>query len=1623
MVLGEQLGRPLGRALGAFETRVNSQSNPMLDEVANLQGAGLQRLATPSTGPERVEQQTPRYEAAQAAANTYGYKEIGQGGPVASLFNFIGRGQSAVTGAATGFLGMRRSGEEISRGGVNEAMRRFREGGSGREQYRFADFTSTGRRIAEGEDVGGLERVWNTALGFAIDTATDPLTYISFGGSIMGRMRAANVIRGRSAGSVAQAGARNEARERLLDGVASSNFNTERFTRNLIEGSVTRTDKLAFDLNRRATELAASSPELKKIFGANPFDATSSLDDILRINQSLATRTVGLQSGPIDLLRQLAPDLAPDAAAMAYARRSSSGLRRWANENFGNEIGEAYFKALPQDIQGGLRIRLPFVRNADGSPLAFGVGGAGRLGDASPFIRKIEDFTQAGRDIFRAELEPILGKLGGKSGEIYYDAVIAATGKKTRTSLGSEGSTWVDYSFSNYADAKRRELRTVFDDTFIREHELTSTLYKNAQEQYGDSFSRPFVRYMYNTEELEAAYAIRDTFSEAESAAITAANSWRKMLDALGNDALEVFEDAGMAFHFLTNYVPRIMNKAALAAAKVQKRRGVSARPGFTKHREQWAAQWEISQDGTAYVIKWMPNEDIANINPNYFETDPTVWMSVYLSELRSSLNDQKIINMLRSKGMLTAAQMEKYTDINEGELQRRVVQLVQRENLEGIFPTIARAEKVLAKYAPMEGEEFTAVVTELEQLGVNFIRKQDVSNYLEVDGVYTNIIDASEIRQLTNGRWQVFDKSGVKLRYNQRVTQEGLVEVGDVGRAAPPMEFDSYAQAKTAWDNAQIVNRENIWQNFYLPDEFDKLAREISAINSQPMFVPDRIVDFVGLSELEKADWVEGWMNALARFDQDGYELVLTRSGMPAFARGMGKQNLVSEQERIAPKFTEWLGRGGYMDIQGVQINELGEPTVASQKIIKQKIAEQMANDFAPAKFMQSIQRMFEAAQSPQTSGSRLYNDFYKPIYSAQKAWMTLGRGPGFVARNILGGSWNNWLAAVGREHNFKSAAIVRATRIAQVDVQKSIEKLGTQVDPSQVGELYRQEVRKQLSNSYSGEELDNLLEAWYLFSKNGLAGNRDTARLYGELYRSTIGRGTRQPQRRLADQNFRVQEKGDNSGLFEVLRDEDMSGTEKFLEAAAGENWWIRDFMAPKVEISEDYMRFAAFLKGIDEVGLEPDSFIRGYAASQFVKTTQFDYADLSEIEQALKLFVPFYTWTRYNVPLQVRAVIQQPGKVAQALRIHESLGAMFGEEEDTLSPSYVADRFGITIPEGNALLQMLPEWMRPKGDVTLNLTWGEPISDINQIFRDPAYAARVGGLRGLASGGVVNWRELAQQLNPIVAAASSAQQALGEAGRMDGRNVEEAPRWARALGLAREDPTEPGTFISNRSLLEAIRNTVPLAGQLERTIPYLGSERHEGRWTTSVISALFGLPVATIDDWKKASEMDRRSSFVQQQMKAEFGPEWAYRNEMIRRLTLEGASNDFIASLNLRDFSDNEVDVLRAVHTWRTFRRVEMLIENGVPEDEIIAALSAFAPEGSKVESLVQLIWKYVPKPPGDFETGERQFGLKAITRKDLQELGLNTNDVRNMTEEEQRNLVYWVNRNKGWTGPQS
>jgi hypothetical protein len=1615
-----------GPSFTTFKMRTESKVNPAMEQIENLTPSKRIELAGGSTGQQRVAQNQPRFDASVAAAEAYDLEKEPAKGPVSSFFNFIFRPQYAITGALSGLAGMDRAEDDRRFGRVGTAIERGFEGLRG-EEYRFSEFTNTGRRVAEDEEVGLPARAWNSALGFAIDTAVDPLTYISFGGSIMGRMRASQVIRGKSQELLKEALSRNSTDINKLvgDGVRVHNG--------------IRTEQLAARMNNVSKRLAESNDYFKAV----DFDVTASLENLMKQSDSIRA------SSKVDIFREVALDTAPEIAAMVYARGGSSALRAWAVRNFGEELGEAYFRALPKDIQGGIRIRMPFVRNADGTPISFGIEGvgAGRLAEKSPLLKQFNELTQAGRDVVRQRFEGVLGGLSGKAGRVYYDAVVAASGKKT---IG-KSSSYVDFELTQYASTRMRELRTAFDQEILRTHQVASKLYEDSLSAFGEKYQNRFFEYMYDTEALEGAGGRYNSLKEYEKSAFNTANTWRQMLDKLGHEAVEVYGDAGRAMYFLQNYVPRITRPGEIASRQLDATKGAGkgAMPDWTKHRAQWPADWVVDETGVARVIKWQPNHDIKKLRSGEFdgvyEVDPRMWMGTYLTEMRHALNDQIVMNELIERGFVTRAVRESYRKTDPAEIRRRIVELIAEQDpelrSERLVPdSLTEIQRVLkganewvtTREAETKGR---ALSRYLKEQGVDFLDVEDVNRYYLDEAasgtVYRNVMldpngnSMGSIRFEKN-RWHLMNPDG----------SDAFFRGSNI-----PAVFDDLAEAQVNLDVMFQNDRYVSYFNDYLPRNQSELLQEVSGLLENPNFTMQILKKFDTFTPKQQEALIDTWMNALRRFGRDEPQLTVTKSGQPAFLRGPGMQPIDVELQRVTEEFRGFIERQEYLNIAGVRFDPDGTLTQESQILVKTKIAQQLADTYAPAKVMQAMQRMFEVQNNPQTFGSKIYNDYYKPLYAAQKAWMTLGRGPGFVARNILGGTWNNFINDVGSANSLKSARYLSARKVAQKETQEYMKKQGTRLNPLELGEYYRNRVRENLKSRYSGAELDELLEAWDAFSRQGLAGNRETARLYGEVLRSVGGQtggrapttvgdiafgpraiGTRTQGSRGSP--FRVQPDAGTPGAPVVITSgEDLTWTENALEFIAGDNYWIRDVMSPMTEMSEDYMRFAAFLKGVQEVGLEDASTgIRGYTAATWVKTTQFDYADLSDVEQSLKMFIPFYTWTRYNVPLQLRAVIQQPGKIAQALRIHESLGEAFGED-DALEPSYISDRFGITIGEDSPLFNMLPEWARPKGDVTLGLTWGEPLGDLNALFRDPVHAAR-GGAGNVVKNGILNRRELAQALNPGINAVSEFQRALAESGQEGMRNVEDAPGWARVLGLSYEDPTEPGRFLMNRSVAEAVRQLVPVVGQGERMLPWLvGGERQTGRWTTSIVSAMFGLPVATTDDWKKASEMNRRAEFISRQLRGEYGPDWQPRLEMIRRLTDEGAPIEFIQSLALKELPTQQVDVQKAVHVWRMLRRIELLIEDGTPEDEVLAALSVFVPEGSKAESVVRLLWDYVPKPPGDFERGIRQYGLKPITRQEMKELGLTTQDIKNMTEEEQRTLIYWINRNRGWTGPQT
>lgn len=111
----------------------------------------------------------------------------------------------------------------------------------------------------------------------------------------------------------------------------------------------------------------------------------------------------------------------------------------------------------------------------------------------------------------------------------------------------------------------------------------------------------------------------------------------------------------------------------------------------------------------------------------------------------------------------------------------------------------------------------------------------------------------------------------------------------------------------------------------------------------------------------------------------------------------------------------------------------------------------------------------------------------------------------------------------------------------------------------------------------------------------------------------------------------------------------------------------------------------------------------------AALHVRKYLFDYSELTDFEKGLRNWAfPFYTWTRKNMPLQLEALITQPGKVS-------TVGNVFEEVEKEV------DRKGLTA-KGRPDYMKEGEWLQlPFESTTGGSMFGKPslpLADLNRL-----------------------------------------------------------------------------------------------------------------------------------------------------------------------------------------------------------------------------------------------------------------------------------------------------------------
>ena len=1631
-------------------------------------------FAGASTGSIRAESTRPEYERRQAAAEVIeGVEPDPQPTGVQSFLNFVDRPRSAIVGLMSGLQGIDRvegvrPGQEASlregRSTLQLARERAMEGLRGEEDWRVSDFGRIAEKKAEGT-ASTLERGWAATTGFIVDTVLDPLTYLSFGGTILGRRLGQEAVLGYT-------------QKAMRDGLTVAN--KENFIRSAVEQEIIRTPTLAQRFSslveNRIDELknlGKSDPEAAKLArqiearsNRTAFNQTDDVDELVRKSKFFNWDSPGGQK--YSLLEDASQALAPEFMALQFYTRGAGGLRRWSVKHFGEDIGNAYFASLPRDIQGGIRWRVPFYRDEKGVAKAFGIPGIGaaRLSEKSPFVRNVWMMTEKGRDKARKWFGAIPMKyMGGEHGEILWRAGLAATGQKMRT---SGGVTYVDYS-----DLQKITRTTKIDERrmslfMAEDHVEASSLYTQGIDSYGDKYLDVFQNVFYDEGKLKALgeRVNAGKASDAETLAHTTASQWRRMLNDIGGEIAEEFQNVDDAVDFLVNYVPRVATEQEMRRRAT--RAGIKALgslPQYTKHRSAFGQSWKITKEGDAVIVKFLPPEQLNRMYGTFYgvdeiyRVDPREFMGIYLAEVRASLVDQKTYNRIVRSGILAnidPSRLPRSMKVQPHIVASRAVEAVGEVDESGnlVEPGWLQGliQKLEVEYGPSRGKKLS--VDEAMSMG-DYLQANSgnrwtlspptrtaYSEYVPVDtqtGVWRNEFDGSYIFRNADDSYSFRNRSGEVLR-----DESGNIKYVYAPASYRGMGEDAYRtkgfqmalewMEKGAFDPSQASSKSPRGRSYhYLRNQAYRNAAtdyRQNIINESNDFLskhPSISLGLMSTDELAKIppDQIGDHMQSIIRQLQSRLEFfgaeigdaTVTKSGRAVIRRSP----TLMEEAELPTRFKDFLEKADYFD---VNLKRVDGSSLASRRLqdVKGRILKQMELDYAPEAVMRAVRRMFESQGKPSTAASMLWEEVYKPFYAMQKSLMTLGRGPGFVARNIIGGSWNNLLNGVGRQDNEASARLLFLRRKAKSNVESRLGSEFMENQPQSAGSAVREEFEKLVRSAYSKtdgnylsgvNDADALIELDSLFFFQGLSGDRNMARVSGEIAQRArdLARGNR---------NTAIQVVGPDKTMIpatvvstargtEIITAQDVSKWERSMNYLAFDNPWIRNVMSPMAESSEDYLRFAAFLKGAREVGLEPaETGLRGYSASLWVKATQFDYSDLNDFERnALKMIVPFYTWTRNNVPLQIRALIHEPGKIQQAIRIQESLAYAFGDDNAGPSPSYVLERFGFEIPEES--FAWLPESIRPQGNVAFGLTHAEPVVDISRWIRTPSsrYGERL----------PINLREVSQNLNPLI--ATLGQFAAGLEGDPSIRlsDTEPIPGWASLPGripgvpdFGVADP-ETGERVISRYFTEIVRTMLPMVGMAERYVPWVfGGERQPGRWFTTAISAVVGLPVSTIDDWKRASEQQRESRRIKQQMDLMFGtPSAEHRMHLIRTLVDDGAPTEFIDQLDIGNIPDTAVDTGKAMAVWQVIRRMNTLVSMGVPIEEAAVAFSAVIPEGTPADEWVQAIWNNIEVPDSDLNRFMRAFDRKKLTKEDLAEFGLKQDDLRKLSNAQLRILI--------------
>jgi len=308
------------------------------------------------------------------------------------------------------------------------------------------------------------------------------------------------------------------------------------------------------------------------------------------------------------------------------------------------------------------------------------------------------------------------------------------------------------------------------------------------------------------------------------------------------------------------------------------------------------------------------------------------------------------------------------------------------------------------------------------------------------------------------------------------------------------------------------------------------------------------------------------------------------------------------------------------------------------------------------------------------------------------------------------------------------------------------------------------------------------------------------------------------------------------------------------------------------------EEVVRLAPITAGLRKYGNTESG---RESAGLLMKAAQFDYSNLTTFERGvMRRVLPFYTFSRNNVPAQIRALMNDPDRIRRNLAGWEAIGNVFSDEEGSsyILPDYIGQMYGFLIDDNirKDIMEKSPPWL---ADILENKATNP------YAFRPESPALELE--RWTRGGARTSLDETLNSSNPIFKAL------IGTAYNMNTFTKQpysdkpvEAPIWYVKLAQGMSKVTrgefdlglqpDPDTGVASApaQLIDTFTMLIPQLGTLDRTAFPIIEEvynsktgkdinlsKYDERAISSVISQLSGLNVTTVDPKTEQNELYAR------------------------------------------------------------------------------------------------------------------------------------------------------------------